>query len=186
MRKILLSFMTLAIALFIGSTVRAEEKVKVYMFEAGGCPACEAQLEYFKGLDSYNKKFEVVREELYVDHVDWAKGKAYDLGVSVAEAFTKAGFKDVTANATPLVVISDIYAANGYNQSLESVIEEAYEKGDKEVVKCIESGEKNCLPESENSSKQEDTTKDTIIIVLVFVVLIAGMAGLVYVGRKDN
>ena len=46
--------------------VSAKEKVKVYIFEAGGCPYCEAEIEYLEGLDSYGEKFEIVRKELYV------------------------------------------------------------------------------------------------------------------------
>ncbi len=75
---------------------KSKEKVKVYIFEAGGCPYCEAQIEYLKGLSSYNKKFEIVQKELYVDHIDWQKGKDYDLGVKVANEFKKNGFADAS------------------------------------------------------------------------------------------
>ena len=53
--------------------VSAKEKVKVYIFEAGGCPYCKLQEDYLKGLDSYNKKFEIVNKELYIDHIDWQR-----------------------------------------------------------------------------------------------------------------
>ena len=45
--------------------VMADKKIKVYMFEAGGCPYCEAQEEYLKGLAGYGKTFELVKKELY-------------------------------------------------------------------------------------------------------------------------
>ena len=36
--------------------VMAAKKVKVYLFEAGGCPYCEAEEEYLKSLSS-DKEF---------------------------------------------------------------------------------------------------------------------------------
>ena len=100
-----------AALLFIPINAKADEKLKIYMFEAGDCPYCEAQMEYFKTLEGYDENFEVVRKELYVDHVDWKPGKDYDLGVTVADAFKNAGFEDASYEATPFVVISDVYAA---------------------------------------------------------------------------
>ncbi len=122
------------------------EKVKVYIFEAGGCPYCELQVEYLEGLSGYGKKFEIVRKELYVDHVDWAPGKDYRLGEKTAQIFKENGFEDVDVNATPLVVVSNIYAQLGYSSNLESVIEEAYKKGDTDVVGCLDQGRTNCFP----------------------------------------
>ena len=62
---------TLIMVIFSVINVYAKEKVKVYIFEAGGCPYCEMQEDYLKGLESYNKKFEIIKKELYIDHVDW-------------------------------------------------------------------------------------------------------------------
>ncbi len=118
----------------------AGEKVKVYIFEAGGCPYCKMQVEYLEGLDSYNKKFEIVMKELYVDHIEWAEGKDYALGKKVAEAFTTAGFTNASYYGTPFVVISDLYASTTYSESLESYINKAYEQGDKDIVSCLEKG----------------------------------------------
>ena len=172
MKKVFLSI--IAIIFILPIMVKAQEKVKVYIFEAGGCPYCEAQIEYLEGLDSYNKKFEIVKKEAYVDHIDWEKGKDFDLSKTVAEAFNKVGFEDATYQATPFVVISDIYAAAAYNTSLESVIDEAYEKGDKDIVKCYEDGNTNCLDHlavaTTNSSKSDN--KSVIITIIISTVLI--------------
>ena len=126
MKKVLLTI--LALFCFIPLVSAKKEPVKVYIFEAGGCPYCEAEIEYLKGLSSYNKKFVIVQKEAYVDHVDWAQGKDFELAQKVADAFKAAGFQDATYQATPFVVISDLYAAAAYSTELESVIEEAYEK----------------------------------------------------------
>ena len=153
----------------------ANEKVKVYVFEAGGCPACEAQLEYLESLDSYNKTFTIIRKELYVDHVDWEKGADYDLGVKVAQYFNKHGFRDAGYTSTPLVVVSDIYAKNGYNSALESVIADAYSKGDNDIVSKIANGE--IVEEKENHVG---------VLIAIGVILVGGVAALIAVANHDT
>lgn len=160
MRKVLLTIC--ALFCFIPFVSAKKEPVKVYIFEAGGCPYCEAEIEYLKGLDSYEKEFIIVQKEAYVDHVDWENGKDFELAKKVAEAFKAAGFQDATYQATPFVVISDIYAAASYNTNLEDTISEAYKKGDKDVVSCIEKGKTNCIKKSNNI----DLNNSTIIIIL--------------------
>ena len=115
-KKVLL--LVLAFVLFGGLTnVKAEGKVKVYVFEAGGCPYCEMELEYLKGLSSYNEKFEIIEKELYIDHVDWEQGKDFALGKLVAEAFQSAGFENASYTGTPFVVISNLYAVSAYSSN---------------------------------------------------------------------
>ena len=192
-RNILL--LVLAFVLFSGLTnVKAEGKVKVYIFEAGGCPYCEAEAEYLEGLSSYGEKFEIVKKELYVDHVDWAQGADYELGKAVAEAFLSAGFENASYQGTPFVVISNIYASAGYSTSLESYIDKAYEEGDKDVVSCYANGGQNCLegadpdiqvePTSEDS---KDDTKDVeVITTIILLLIIAGSIALViYTGKRN-
>ena len=36
-------------------------KLNVYVFYAGGCPYCEKQIEYLKSLESYGKKFDIIK-----------------------------------------------------------------------------------------------------------------------------
>lgn len=173
MKKI---FVTLTIILLLPLMVNAKDKVKVYMFEAGGCPYCEAQMEYFEGLESYGKKFEVIRKELYVDHVDWEKGADYNLGYTVANAFKNVGFEDASYKGTPFVVISDIYAVAGYSTSLEEVINEAYENGDKDIVGCYEKGNKNCLDhlktEDSSSSSSSGSSAGAIVTTIISALVI--------------
>lgn len=170
MKKRILALLTLI--LFIPTLVNAKEKVKVYMFEAGGCPYCEKEEEYLKGLDGYGKTFTIVKKELYVDHVDWAEGKDYELGKKVADAFKNAGFEDATHEATPFVVISDLYAASAYNTSLESVIKEAYEKGDKDIVKCYADGKDNCLDHLKKDTSSSSKNYTPIIVITSLIILI--------------
>jgi glutaredoxin len=196
MKRLKNVLLVLAFVLFSGLTnVKAEGKVKVYIFEAGGCPYCEAEIEYLQGLDSYNEKFEIVQKELYVDHIDWEKGKDYELGKAVAEAFNSAGFEDASYSGTPFVVISNIYAAATYSTNLEGYINKAYEEGDKDVVSCYANGGENCLEGADPDIKVESTpssnTKDDkndvdAITTIILVLIIAGSIALVvYTGKRN-
>ena len=161
---------------------KASEKVKVYMFEAGGCPYCEAEEEYLKSLDSYGTKFELVKKELYIDHINWEPGKDYQLGKKVAEAFLEKGFDYASYTSTPFVVISDIYAAASYNTSLEEVINEAYEKGDKDVVGQYE----NDLGIDNPIEKKENNDTVAYIIIASIVVVVTGLVIFMRKKAKSN
>ncbi len=158
MKKLIVAILTFMLVV-IPIEVNAKDKVKVYMFFAGGCPYCAYEEEYLTGLSSYNKKFELIKKELFEDHSTWIPGSDFILGVKVASAYNKIGFTSASYNGTPLVVISDLYAANAYSTELESVIDEAYEKGDKDIVACISKGKDGCVEgyvDAEETTKAED------------------------------
>lgn len=163
------------------TTADISKMVKVYIFEAGGCLACESEKEYLKGLDSYNKKFTIVEKELYVDHVDWAQGSDYELGTKVANAFATAKFK-TDVNSTPLVVISDIYAENSYNNKLEETIEKAYEEGDKDAVSCLEKGGKN----SECVRGAKDEVDTDLAGLLIFLIALGIVVAIIVTSRVNK
>ncbi len=165
MKKVLITI--LALFCFIPFASAKKEPVKVYIFEAGGCPYCEAEIQYLEGLSSYQTKFVIVKKEAYVDHIEWAQGKDFELAKNVADAFEAAGFQDATYQATPFVVISDLYAAAAYSTELESVIDEAYEKGDKDIVSCIESGKDNCLKHLTKSSSSDTNLNGSVITIIL-------------------
>lgn len=193
MKKIkkILMVLLVAVMAFTMTRVNAEEettttgattgtnKVKVYVFEAGGCPYCEAELEYLQSLSSYNETFEVIVKELYIDHNTWEPGADYELGYKVATAFYNAGFKDASYQATPFVVISDLYAAAAYSTSLESIINQAYEEGDKDVVGCFANGGENCIPEKPSDGSE---TIRTVVLLVLF----GGLIAMIYFARKNN
>ena len=192
-----LLLLVLALVIFGGVTnVKAEGKVKVYVFEAGGCPWCEKEKEYLKGLSSYNEKFEIVEKELYVDHVDWAPGKDYAVGKAVAEAFKSAGFENASYSGTPFVVISDLYAAAAYSTDLEGYINDAYKKGDKDVVSCYANDGENCLEGADPSIKvdwslvpeipNEDEIKKVETITTIVLLLIIGGAIALFVYNEKR
>ena len=178
--KKLSSILMLALIVFFAalSNVKANEKVKVYIFEAGGCPYCEAEVEYLESLESYGVKFEIVRKELYIDHVEWQPGKDYAVGEATAKLFQEKGFKDASISGTPFVVISNLYGAATYSTDLEGIIDKAYSKGDVDVVGCLENGGTDCFP---------SITDGTEIFATVLVILgIIGIVAIVIVARMRS
>lgn len=171
MKKILGLLIVIMSMFTLTIKVKAEDLVKVYVFEAGGCPWCEREKQYLEGLESYNKKFEIVTKELYVDHETWAQGADYDLGVKVANYFQQRGFTDAKYTGTPFVVISDLYAAATYSTDLESYIDKAYEEGDKDIVGML-------------ANEKEKSNIGVLIAILV--VLVGGVSALVVVANHDS
>ena len=171
-----------------GSKANKDEKVKVYVFEAGGCPYCEAQMDYLKSLEGYNKTFEVIEEELYVDHIEWAQGKDYELGVKVANAFNEAGFEEASYQGTPFVVISDIYASASYNPSLEETIKIAIEEGDNDVVGCFEKSDECDIREnlSDTDKKVRDIRNNNLINYIIIYALIGGIIVYLFLNRNKK
>lgn len=178
---IILTFVLFIMPVF----VMADEKepVKVYVFLAPDCGYCEKEIEYLESLETYNEKFVIVEKELFASIHSSQLGEDYELGEKVAEAFRNAGFRQANTSGTPFVVISDIYARTSYNDNLESVIEEAYEAGDKDIVKCIEDGNNECLPKSENnlSAKAMIVLSGSVIVIIGVIFAVA-----LITNKKEN
>lgn len=175
-KYLLLSLMLILLPLGVNAESETEdvkEPVKVYMFEAGGCPWCEQQQNYFESLDGYGEKFVVIHEEMYIDHIDYEPGADYDLGNNVSKAFQNAKISNTEAfGGTPYVVISDVYAMSGFNESLETVIDQVYENGDKDVVGCIAEGRDDCLP---GVAVKKVSTKAIVIAVASAAVIVVAI-----------
>lgn len=159
----------LGIIIFNGKSV--DDRVKVYVFEAGGCPYCEKEIAYLQSLDSYERDFVIVRKELYIDHIDWEEGKDYELGKTVAEEFIERGFEDASYEGTPFVVISNLYAETSYNTDLEAIIKEAYKEGDTDTVGCIANSGNNCFDAKEKKETNSDKIKTVILVIFVAALL---------------
>ncbi len=150
-------------------SVNTSDLVKVYVFLANDCSYCEAELEYLEGLDSYNKKFTIVKKELFETIHPAVEGTDYELGQKVVKVLNDAGFRKASTNSTPLVIISDLYAENGYNTSLESYINDAYEEGDKDIVACVEDGKDECI-----KVKKMKMSTIAIVILSVSIAVVTG------------
>ena len=188
MKKVLISLVFL---LFMTTFVNAEEKVKVYLFEAGDCPYCEREEQYLKGLESYGTKFEIVQKELYVDHIDWALGRDYELGKKVAETFFEKGYEDASYKETPFVVISDVYAVASYDDDLATIIDNVYLEGDKDAVSCIENSaeglELSCIRDGVDARAKIVEPESKASMVIAVIAAIAFVGAIIFVFKtKEN
>jgi glutaredoxin len=185
--KVLLVFI-LVLGFTGGGSKRNDGKVKVYIFEAGGCPYCEAQKDYLKSLEGYDKTFEIVEKELYIDHISWEKGKDYDLGVKVAKAFNDAGFDQASYQGTPFVVISDVYAKASYSAELEEVIKQVKEEGDNDTVACLEKNPTDKCDIRENltptDKKINDVRNNNLINYIIIYALIGAIIVYLFLTRN--
>ena len=186
----------IALMLLLPGMVKAEEAddmpqvvddglVKVYMFEAGGCPYCEAATAFLESLDTYNTKFTLIHKSTYIDHYDFEPDVDYDLTQKVSQAFISAGFRNAKFSGTPYIVISDVYAASGYSESigqqLVDVIDLVYQEGDKDVVSCIANGGTECI----EGIKQKKLTVAGAAVLIGSVVVIFGIIICIYL-YMDN
>ena len=190
----------ISLMLLLPGVVKAEDQVddmpqvvddglvKVYMFEAGGCPYCEAATEFLESLDTYNTKFTLIHKSTYIDHYDFEPDVDYDLTQEVSQAFISAGLRDAKFSGTPYIVISDVYAASGYStsigQQLVDVIDLVYQEGDKDVVSCIANGGTECI---EGIKQKKLTVVGATILIGSVVVVFAGIIGIyLYMDNKNK
>ena len=158
MKKII--FALIAMFCILPFTVNAADKVKVYIFSKDGCSYCEKQISYLKGLEGYNKTFEIVDVQIYDSN--WKQTSNYELAKKVISGLQAAGVSadELNLNGTPSVIISNIYAKTAYSANLEDVIKQAAEKGDKDLVGCYKAGKSDCTKDLEiATAKANDTTK---------------------------
>jgi len=181
LKYLIIVIILFAIGLIFFNEKGNDNRVKVYVFEAGGCPFCEKELQYLKSLESYERDFVIVRKELYIDHEDFAEGKDYELGKRVAEEFIERGFEDASYEGTPFVIISNIYAATAYSTDLEAYINEAYKEGDVDAVGCIEKGGNNCLDATPKKEDNGQTIKTFFLLVFA-----AGILSYIISSSKSN
>lgn len=193
MKKLLLSFITILVCVCLLPVVKAKSDVTVYMFTKDGCPACASALEYFNGLLAEDPdSFELVDLEIFDSEWNEVSEDAYNLMINTLDHFGES--TDPKDIATPLIVIGD-YHTVGLPQDT-SVVEKAINdakdaKEEVDVLKQIADDEKinyqdfiKVEEENENNSEQKSGKYDAIIIVAIFVVLIGGFAGLVFLGKK--
>lgn len=192
MKKVLLSFIVCLMMVF-GSVVKAEtlpevtdhEKVKIYIFRGNGCPHCEtAVVEFYELGDKYDDYLEVVSYEV------WENSDNSLLASAVAKSLGH------NLTGVPFIVVGDKYMSGMPEGALNTLVNyalEFYQKADyKDMVK--EEIKKGNYPGIEELTvkevyeakyaKNEDDTNNTWVVATIFVVLIAGFAGLVYVGKK--
>ena len=179
MKKVIFGFIA-TILCVLPFTVNAAEKVKVYIFSKDGCTYCEKQNDYLKGLEGYNKTFEVVDIQIYDSN--WKQTSNYELANKVVQGFNKTGISEDTLNlqGTPTVIISDVYAKTAYNANLESIINEVVKNGDKDIVGCYKDGKTDCLDHlmtaSSNVTCKTEGVGGIIAMIIIFSLATLGIS----------
>ena len=185
MKKILLSLLTILTLVIMTPEVKANEKVKVYMFTKDGCSACASATDYFNSLSSseYGDMFELVDLKIFDGNWNYNNENSENIMIKTLEHFDESTAPEDIA--TPLIVIGD-YHTIGLSQdtsAVEEAIKSNYENENSEdVVKNI--AKDNNIDLNEVMGIVEPGKYDTLIIIGIFVVVIGGFAGLVILGRK--
>ncbi len=163
--------------------VEAANKAKVYMFSKDGCSACMSAHEYLDGLLKENKDlFELVEIEVF-NHNGAVENKgAYDLMIAVLEHYNE----NTETLYTPTIVIGD-YHNIGFPRDetdlYNAIMELNNSEEDIDVVKDL-AKEKNININDVKIDVNKENAYDAYIIIGIFIVLIGGFAGLVFLGKK--
>ncbi len=200
MKKLYLSLVALLLVLVMMPTVSAKNKVTVYMFTKNGCGYCEQAFDFFEGkLKEDPDAFELVNLEVwcgtdYTNKNEWILGS--QKGLDLMKAILEAKGKDSEGLSTPTIVVGDYIqvGADNLDGLYDRIVAYQDDKNYKDELKALadekgidmneftrEHGAASCdvLPEEEKTSKT-----DLIIIAGVFVVLIGGFVGLIFISKK--
>lgn len=201
MKKIILSIITLLVALMMVPTAKAiekpkvtdHEKVNIYIFWGNGCPNCTNAIKYFYNLgDEYSDYINVVTYEVWYNQ---------DNNSFAQEV---AGLLDHELKGVPFLVVGEKYisgwgdnvgetlindALNYYkDKNYKDLVKDAKDKTEKEVVETtLKDAYDLEANENENTNiptKPEGGKYDAIIVAGIFIVLIGGFAALVIIGKK--
>ncbi len=111
MKKII-SFCLLLVILLLPLTVKAENKVTLYLFHGDGCPHCASEMEFLDGIKSKYKNLEIVKYEV------WYNEENSEFLTKVKSSF------GVDNSYVPTTVIGNTLIT-GYSESAGSKIERA-------------------------------------------------------------
>ena len=111
MKKII-SFCLLLVILLLPLTVKAENKVTLYLFHGDGCPHCASEIEFLDSIKNKYKNLEIVKYEVW-----------YNEGNSEFLKNVKSSF-GVDNSYVPATIIGDTLFT-GYSDSTGSKIERA-------------------------------------------------------------
>ena len=111
MKKII-SFCLLLVILLLPLTVKAENKVTLYLFHGDGCPHCASEIEFLDSIKNKYKNLEIVKYEV------WYNEENSEFLKNVKSSF------GVDNSYVPTTIIGDTLFT-GYSDSTGSKIERA-------------------------------------------------------------
>ncbi len=171
MKKIKSLVFLLVLIVLFPLSVKANEKINVYLFRRNGCGFCESALEFFTSLsedEEYKEYFNLVEKE-----VSSSKKNA-----SAMESVAKD--LNVNLEGVPFIVIGkenfEGYTSS-WNDTIKATIKKAYLNSDgsyQDVVKKY----------FDDSEKEKDNGAAVTIIILL--VAVAGFGFLIYMAKEDS
>ncbi|MEG2250413.1 MAG: thioredoxin family protein [Bacilli bacterium] len=164
--KSLLLILTLLLCSVGVNSIKAKEKVSVYLFYGEGCGYCANAKEFFASIEStYGEKFELIKKEV------WSNEENSKLMHEIA---SKLGD---TVEGVPYIVIGK-KSFPGYNTSFDDQIKKAIDEeyNAKEKYDALSSVATNVA--------KKDKTNNLPIYFSIFVIA-AGIIGLVFYAKKS-
>lgn len=160
------------------------EVVKIYLFYSTNCQHCHNFLKYFQKnyKEEYKDYFEIVALEV---------GNKENSAI-LSDARDALG---VTETGVPLIVIGD-FTQVGFGSSGKNLIEKALELYQNEsyedvVGKIIDDADNSQVYELNEAlssvglaEASESSVSDGVFVAVIFIVLVAGLGGLVFLARK--
>ena len=154
MKKIFKLCLILAI-LLLPLTVKAENKITLYLFHGDGCPHCAAEIEFLNGIKDKYDNLEIVKYEV------WYNEENSEFLKKVKSSF------DVDNSYVPTTIIGDTLFT-GYGDTSGGKIERAikyYSKNDyTDQIEKIKDGTFNKDDLSDGFDKAEEKTDDEMTI----------------------
>lgn len=140
-----------------------DKQVPVYLFYGINCGYCERFINFMNSIvEEYGEYFKLVAFEV-------SEKKNSDLMSKAAKQLNKDG------RGVPLIVIGDKawegYASD-YDDEIKSAIKKLYDKDDRYDL----------LEEIKNPTKKNDM----VVIIVISLVVVGGIAGLVFIARKND
>ena len=183
MKKLLYFVVVLCgLTLFVPRVLAKE--VNLYMFSMYGCENCAKAEEFF------NEKLKENPDAFNFTIIEVVKNKVFNKQAQDLMAATLEHFEQKVEYSFPLLVVGDNFhvGANSLSDVYE-IIENAqtddnYKDVVKELADTLEINIKDIERLSEEEIEKKESNSDAIILVVIFVVLIGGFAGLIYLGKK--
>ncbi len=185
MKKLLFTILLLFACIITISSVKADDKIKVYFFRGYNCTHCESSLKYLhEHKDDIPKNVEIVTFEV------WKNSNNRALQLKLAE---KLNIPEDNEDSVPLIIVGNSYkigmdgTPTDFNKLLTLI--ETGSKNYQDIVsptiKELEKEDKDFKAKSLTLSElYPDNTILTIVVFAIFGAIILGFGGMILFSRK--
>ena len=155
-----------------------DNQITIYMFRGYGCGYCRNFLTFLNSIiDDYGKYFKLVAYETWYDQENYNYLN------------TISNFLGQPAQGVPYIIIGDkVFPgyASSYDEQIKEAIKKLYETKKEDRYDVMVEYEKS-LKKSEKDDKKGDVSLNSwLIIIINFVVVVAGAASIIYITYSQN